>query len=323
MRAPGKVNLFLQVGPRRPDGYHQVRTVMHALSLCDELEMELREGEDRYETEPEWLRESLPWTEGNLARRAWELFREMAGAVPRGTGLYLRLRKRIPLAGGMGGGSADAAAVLLGLNLLCEEPLDGKRLEELGAELGSDVPFFLVGGAALAEGRGEEVTPLGALPRFYAVMANPGVPLSTAEVYARFDARGAWSEGAGKGFRLGDLEAFLECLRSGDAARIFASLRNDLQEACLELSPEADRLRGSFADALRETGGRGACSEVMVSGSGPTLYDLLEDGSAAKCLAERMAEEAPLALAARLSPHGCRVITGDERRRHAAGNNQH
>jgi len=306
VEAPGKVNLFLRVGRRRPDGYHEVRTVMQAVDLRDELLMELRRGGDDYRVDPGELASLLPWTPDNLARRAWEAYRRELGGELQGMGLFLRLRKRIPLAAGMGGGSADAAAVLVGLNRLCGEPLRRERLREIAARLGSDVPFFLEGGIALAEGRGERVTPLEPAPSLRFLVVLPRERLSTAEVYACFDRRGGGDVGEGVPELdepgKGGPEGFLEGLRAKDLAAILSSMRNDLQACCLELSKEAARRYRTFRRIAETAGLKGRRSPVLVSGSGPTLFMAVEDPDEAHRLLPLL--EAEIGPALLLSPQG-------------------
>ncbi len=171
MDAPAKINLFLQVGPAGPDGFHPVHTVMQSIEWCDHLEMELVYGEGSFEVEPPGVDGKLGRADENLAWRAWKLFAREAR--PGGQGLRLKLTKHIPVAAGLGGGSADAAAVLLGSNRLLGGPLSPERLSVLAARLGSDVPYFLTGGTALAEGRGERIMPLAPAPDMHVVLGQP------------------------------------------------------------------------------------------------------------------------------------------------------
>jgi 4-diphosphocytidyl-2-C-methyl-D-erythritol kinase len=296
--APAKINLFLQVGPAGPDGFHPVRTVMQSIDLCDRLEMELVRGEGFFQLEPRELDGKLGGADDNLAWRAWELFAREARLD--GQGLRLKLSKHIPVAAGLGGGSADAAAVLLGANRLLDEPLSPQRLSVLAARLGSDVPYFLTGGTALAEGRGERITPLAPAPDMHVVLANPGVPLSTASVYRHWDAL------AGGSFAREDLEVFLRALRREAPAELLSCLRNDLQESCLALMPQAARLLAEVragSGRLVKTGS----SAVMVSGSGPTVFALLEEEDAASELSEVLREYAPTVVRTRFRSRGCGI----------------
>lgn len=307
VEAPGKVNLFLQVGPLRNDGYHQVRTVMQAVNLRDELQLELRKGADDYRVSPGDLTAILPWTTENLARKAWESFRDELGKELRNMGLVLRLHKRIPIAGGMGGGSADAAAVLTGLNRLCGEPLRKEQLQRMAAGLGSDVPFFLEGGTALAEGRGERITPLKPAPPLHLVVILSQEHLSTADVYACFDRRK--KEGGRDGERgwNGGLELFLDTLRGKDPAAILTLMHNDLQECCLELSRDAASRFSAFRRLAGSAGLKGRSSPVMVSGSGPTLFLAVEDEGEARKLLQLLIEEMGKALLLSFEKGGCLI----------------
>ncbi len=300
VEAPAKVNLFLQVGPARDDGYHPVRTVMQCVEWHDFVQLELVEGAGSFQVRPDAVEARLPGPEGNLAWKAWESMARELGL--RGRGLDLKLTKLIPMSAGLGGGSADAAAVLLGLDRLLGHPLEEDRLSALAAQLGSDVPFFLAGGTALAEGRGEVITPLVHAPAMHLVLANPGLPLSTASVYRRFDTSGP------AGFEREDLDGFLEALRSGSPTGIIGALRNDLEASCLELVPDAARLLEESRTVLRGLGipeGEGA---AMVSGSGPTVFILLAAEEAAKAVANAMAGRAPVVRRARFRPRGCRIL---------------
>ncbi len=258
LEAPAKVNLFLAVGGRRPDGYHEVLTLLQAVELCDLIVVELSSS-TRIELEVEG---DVPRDEGNLCLRAARVFQERIG---RGLGARIGLRKRIPVGAGLGGGSSDAAAVLLGLNLLLGEPLKREELEGAAAELGSDVPFFLRGGTAVAEGRGERVRGLSPAEEIWVLLLNPGFALSTADVYREFDRLnpsplppGILPRGLVRGLEKGDLEEV------GD------HIRNDLIEAALRLAPGL----GSLLEKLGREGPGG------MSGSGPTLFLLSRDEEA-------------------------------------------
>lgn len=300
VEAPAKINLFLQVGPMRGDGYHPVRTVMQCVEWFDILELEPADGVGYLRVEPNLIKARLPVTSENLAWMAWKLMARELGLS--GRGLNMKLLKNIPLAAGMGGGSADAAAVMLGLNHLHGRPVEPRRLLALAAELGSDVPFFLQGGTALAEGRGEEVTPLPSLPSLHVVLANPAVPLSTASVYRRFDETGHAA------FEREDLEGFLSAMRTGNTADLLAALRNDLEDSCLALLPDAARLLDDVRTAMQRLGISANDGAAMVSGSGPTVFALLKEEGFARLLAEALAGSAPILRRTRFRLRGCRVL---------------
>jgi 4-diphosphocytidyl-2-C-methyl-D-erythritol kinase len=264
---PGKVNLYLEVGDRRDDGYHELTTVFHAVSLLDEvtvrnadmLSLEMT-GEGA---------ESLPTDERNLAWRAAEL---MAAHVGRAPDVAISIEKSIPVAGGMAGGSADAAAVLVGINTLWETGVPRRDLHSLAAELGSDVPFALHGGTALGTGRGEELATVLARNTFHWVLAFADSGLSTPAVFAEID-RLRESGDASAVSRLDDPEPLLAALASGDPNLLGPLLGNDLQAAALSLDPGLRRTLSAGTDAGALAG--------MVSGSGPTCAFLCASASAA------------------------------------------
>jgi 4-diphosphocytidyl-2-C-methyl-D-erythritol kinase len=286
LEAPAKVNLYLEVGAKRRDGYHDVRTVLQAVELCDLVEVEVSGGVGGIDLE---VQGEAPAGEDNLCHRAAEAFLEASG---KGWDVRIGLVKRIPAAAGLGGGSSDAAAVLRGLNFLAGEALDRPGLMRLAASLGTDVPFFLVGGTALGEGRGERVTPLPQAPPLPLVLANPGIPLSTADVYRRFD------EGGGGESPLGSAEVMGEALRGGDARRVAALLFNSLQPAACALAPQV----GALLERALWAGAMGA----LVSGSGPTVFMLAGDEGQAEELEKEMGRYAPLVVRTRFRSSGVR-----------------
>jgi 4-diphosphocytidyl-2-C-methyl-D-erythritol kinase len=289
VRVPAKVNLQLAVGPVRPDGYHDVATVYHAVSLFDEVTV-VPAKRDRVVVTGEGA-DSVPTDGGNLAARAADA---LAGAIGPGIrdapGLAIRITKRIPVAAGLAGGSADAAAALVACNELWRTGLSQQELCELAAGIGSDVAFALLGGTAIGIGRGEQVTPALTSGTLDWVLAFATGGLSTADVYAACDrirASGKSTRGkAGEPEPVGTLQpvvdnALMAALRSGDPAELGPLLTNDLQPAAISLRPE---LRRTLA-AGRELGALGA----TVSGSGPTCAFLAQDRRHARDLAAALA----------------------------------
>jgi 4-diphosphocytidyl-2-C-methyl-D-erythritol kinase len=264
VRVPGKVNLFLAVGDIRDDGYHELTTVFHAVSLFDEITVRTADvmsldiiGEGA---------ESLPTDERNLAWQAAELMAEHVGRTP---DLAITIEKTIPVAGGMAGGSADAAAVLVAVNHLWEQGVPRRDLHALAAELGSDVPFALHGGTALGTGRGEELATVLARNTFHWVLAFGRDGLSTPKVFAEIDRL----REAGDPPRLGDTEPLLAALASGDAVQLAPLLGNELQAAAISLDPGLRRTLRAGTEA-------GALAGI-VSGSGPTCAFLCPSAGAA------------------------------------------
>ena len=292
VRVPAKINLQLAVGPLRPDGYHGLVTVFHAVSLFDEVTAVSAEADSvRVSGEGAGL---VPEDGDNLALRAARMLRKAianrgggatSGAVP--GGVAVTIDKRIPVAGGMAGGSADAAAALVACNELWGAGLARAELCALAADVGSDVAFAVLGGTAIGEGRGELLTPAPAGPApYHWVIALADGHLPTPKVFGELDRQRGAQDAAEP-----ELSAeLMTALSAGDPVRLGGALRNDLQEPALTLFPA---LRKTL-DAGKEAGALGA----LVSGSGPTCFFLA--GSAAEATT----------LAAALSGAGvCRSVT--------------
>jgi 4-diphosphocytidyl-2-C-methyl-D-erythritol kinase len=269
VRVPGKVNLHLAVGDRREDGYHELTTVFHAVSLLDEITVRNADMLS-LDMSGEGV-ESLPTDERNLAWQAAELMAEHVGRAP---DVAIAIEKSIPVAGGMAGGSADAAAVLVAMNTLWELGVPRRDLHTLAAQLGSDVPFALHGGTALGTGRGEELATVLTRNMFHWVLAFADGGLSTPAVFSEID-RLRETAGAGRDQppRLDDPEPVLAALASGDPAELAPLLGNDLQPAAVSLDPGLRRTLRAGADA-------GALAGI-VSGSGPTCAFLCTSAASA------------------------------------------
>jgi 4-diphosphocytidyl-2-C-methyl-D-erythritol kinase len=257
-RVPAKLNLQLAVGPPRADGYHDLVTVFHAVSLFDEVTVEPA-AHDAVTVTGEGAGH-VPHDGDNLALRAVKALRAKVRGTGRAAGVRVTIAKRIPVAAGLAGGSADAAAALVACNELWAAGLSPQRLGEVAATIGSDVAFALLGGTAVGRGRGERLTPaLAPATRYHWVLAFADGQLSTPKVYAALDRLRA----SHPGHRQPDLDArLMSALRSGDAALLGRALSNDLQPAALSLFPA---LRKTLAAGL-ELGALGA----LVAGSGPT-----------------------------------------------------
>ncbi|MFD4870999.1 4-(cytidine 5'-diphospho)-2-C-methyl-D-erythritol kinase [Streptomyces sp. NPDC058412] len=267
VRVPAKVNVQLAVGAARPDGFHDLANVFLAVSLFDEVTATPAdtltvtcEGPDA---------DQVPLDRTNLAARAAEILAARHGIEP---AVHLHIAKNIPVAGGMAGGSADGAAALLACDTLWGLDTPRAELLDICAELGSDVPFSLVGGAALGTGRGELLTPVAA-GAFHWVFAVADGGLSTPAVFREFDRLTAEREVPAPEAS----PALLAALASGDPAALGAALGNDLQAAALSLRP-------SLADTLAAGTGAGALA-ALVSGSGPTTAFLVADRESAEKVA--------------------------------------
>jgi 4-diphosphocytidyl-2-C-methyl-D-erythritol kinase len=259
VRAPGKVNLSLRVGPVREDGYHPLVTVFQAVALSEDVRAHpVAEGSGITLTVAGPQSDAVPTDATNLAWRAADALARYAGVEP---DVHLEIVKGIPVAGGMAGGSADAAATLVACDALWETGLSRDELIEIGAGLGADVPFGLVGHTAVGTGRGDLLTPAMVRGTFHWVFAVSQRGLSTAEVFRAFDA-------AGGGTVLDDADEthLMQALRAGDAVALGRALHNDLEPIALDLRPDLRRTM----DIAREADALG----VVVSGSGPTIAAL-------------------------------------------------
>ncbi|MBM3306938.1 MAG: 4-(cytidine 5'-diphospho)-2-C-methyl-D-erythritol kinase [Candidatus Eisenbacteria bacterium] len=264
-----KINLGLEVIARRPDGYHEIDTVFQTVSLADSLRIAPNKGGAIALEVLGGTR--LPAGPTNLAWRAAEAFLAATG-VP---GALITLEKRIPVAAGLGGGSADAAAVIVGLNAVYGLGMSADALRGIALTVGSDVPFLIEGGTARGRGRGELLEPLPPPPGCWFVLATPAAEVSAAAAYAA--ARIGLTE------RLPSISLVCSAIQEGDAEGLARVLRNDLQTGVVEMCPEVGRLEG----LLRE---RGAMGTVM-SGSGPTVFGMVPDRENAERIADSLGGE--------------------------------
>jgi 4-diphosphocytidyl-2-C-methyl-D-erythritol kinase len=278
VRAPAKINLELRVGPLRPDGFHELATVFHAVAVFDDLiALPAQSGEGVTITVEGAQREQVPTDGSNLVIRAAQLLAERVGLEVDDAGVRFHLRKGIPVAGGMAGGSADAAAALVACDALWHTGLDRDQLHELATELGSDVPFSLLGGTAIGGGRGERLTPALARGEYHWVVALADHGLSTPAVYAEIDRMRAAGLAPQPDPEPKTSDRLMQALRAGDAGALGACLSNDLQAAACSLDPGLER-------AL-EVGRKAGALGGMVSGSGPTTVFLAQDSRHALDLA--------------------------------------
>jgi 4-diphosphocytidyl-2-C-methyl-D-erythritol kinase len=269
VRVPAKVNLHLSVGVVRPDGYHDLTTVFQAVSVYDDIVARAAEGLQVTAAGPFAL--GVPVDNANLAWQAAELLATHAGTA---ADVRLDLYKNIPPAGGMAGGSADAAGALVACAALWHTGTSRAQLATLAAQLGSDVSFPLTGGTALGVGRGEQLTPVLSTGEYHWVFALAGAGLSTVDVYRELDRQRSTGEAPDP---VGPADEMLDALRAGDCGRVADALANDLQPAALALRPELEEVLAAGAD-LGALGG-------IVSGSGPTCAFLCAHADAAQDLA--------------------------------------
>ncbi|HAE91526.1 4-(cytidine 5'-diphospho)-2-C-methyl-D-erythritol kinase [Tissierella praeacuta] len=249
----GKINLGLDVLYRREDGYHEINTIMQQISLNDILTIK----ETKKDIEIECNKEEVPLDSTNLVYHAWKKMQKKTGI---NRGIKVNIYKRIPVAAGLAGGSANAAAVLKGLNELWGLRLSEKELMEIGVEIGADVPYCIMGGTAFAEGIGEKLTKVRSFKDKNVLLINPGIGISTAEVY--------------KNIRLNkqshiDIKKIMSFIEEDDINSVAKSITNIMEEVVIEKTPIISEIKRDMLDY-------GALGSLM-SGSGPTVFGLFED----------------------------------------------
>ncbi|MGN1003613.1 MAG: 4-(cytidine 5'-diphospho)-2-C-methyl-D-erythritol kinase [Oscillospiraceae bacterium] len=271
--AHAKLNLSLDVLSRREDGYHDLCMVMQTVELADEITLTEEEQTGvRVRTDLRYL----PGDDRNLAAVAARKFWEFTGC--QGKGLSIQIRKSIPVCAGMGGGSADAAAVLRALNELSGMHLPVERLAQIGEQVGSDVPYCVLGGTALAEGRGERLTPLPALPDCHIVICKPSFPISTPELFGCIDCRKIRCRP--------DTAGILATLEAGDLAGVARRLYNVFEDVL------TDRRGAEIAEIKNEMIASGALGAAM-SGTGPTVFGIFDSESKAQSAYQTLKSQYP------------------------------
>ncbi|OPH51254.1 4-(cytidine 5'-diphospho)-2-C-methyl-D-erythritol kinase [Paenibacillus ferrarius] len=252
-KAPAKINLSLDVLHKRADGYHEVEMVMTMVDLADRIEMQELERDTIIISSQAGY---IPLDEKNLAFQAARLIKDRYDVKQ---GVYIHLDKQIPVAAGLAGGSSDAAATLRGLNRLWNLNIPMEELQVLGAELGSDVPFCVTGGTAVARGRGEKLEPIVSPPQCWVILAKPPINVSTSEIYGKLNARNIKHHPS--------TDNVLSAIRHKQFDQLCGSLGNVLEEVTLDLYPEVRHLK----ECMQRLGADG----VLMSGSGPTVFGLV------------------------------------------------
>lgn len=260
----GKINLTLDIVGKRNDGYHDIISIMQSISLSDRLKLKEIKGEISLECDCS----RVPLGEDNLCFRAAQELRRAAGVRK---GVHIKLSKGIPVAAGLGGGSADAAGVLLGLNRLWQTGFSLDRLREIGSGIGADVPFCLTGGTSLAEGIGEKLTPLPYFPKQWLFLVKPPFDVSTGEIYKAYDS-------AEIVYRP-DTVSVLDSIRAGDIHRAIQGMGNTLEQVTGAIFPEVKDL----IDELQSEGAK----KVIMCGSGPTVCAFVNSREAGERLKAR------------------------------------
>jgi 4-diphosphocytidyl-2-C-methyl-D-erythritol kinase len=294
--ARAKINLFLQVGEARDDGFHEVHAVMQALELSDELYFRRTEGRAERVT-IRCNEEGIPTGPENLICKAVEAFEEHA-RVMGPAGVDVLLNKRIPVGAGLGGGSADAAAALLAMNYIYELEMPMETLEQIGAKVGSDVPFCLKGGTALATGRGEKIKPLDPLPPFQVVLAATTQQTSTREVYDRFDALVSEGSISADGDFDKALEGMLEGIGKHEFEGIYPNMRNSLEPATVAVER---------VEEFKESAMRSGAVAAMMTGSGSTVFALVAGMEQAAEVAWELGKSAPVTIITSFADKGAEI----------------
>ena len=286
IKAHAKVNLYLDVIRKRPDGYHEIETIFHSIGLHDDVI--LRKRRDRRITVA-CEHPDVPCDSRNLAHRAAQ---SLIAGMPNVTGVDITIRKRIPVAAGLGGGSADAAAVLYGMNELLDLGLTQAGLAARGARLGADVPFCLLGGAAVGRGIGEVLTPLSPLTETWLVLGNPGVAVSAAWAYQRVNLSLTRSPK--------NVTILARSLQDRSLPEIASHLYNRLEAPVFAGFPAVASLKADFGSF---PGGYGA----LMSGSGATVFALMPDRSQADFAATHFEQKLAFCVATPTSASGVRI----------------
>jgi len=270
--APAKVNLTLDVLGKREDGYHDIKSIMQTISMRDDIELELGTGQP---WSLECDKEGFPTDETNLAWKAAKVYCDALGKDP--NGLCIRITKRIPSGAGLGGGSADAAAVLRALNRHYDYPLSMPALAELGAQVGSDVPFCVIGGTALVEGRGERIRSLKAMPDTIFVICKPDFSVSTPELYRKLDETAI--------AKRPDHTAMESGILSGDQLKIAQNLMNVFDPVVT-----SDHLELNYIKSIMNSyGAIGSC----MTGSGSAVYAMVSEFEIAAVICSMLKENYP------------------------------
>ncbi|MDO4327868.1 MAG: 4-(cytidine 5'-diphospho)-2-C-methyl-D-erythritol kinase [Lachnospiraceae bacterium] len=262
LKAYGKINLALDVLRRREDGYHDVRMIMQTVGIYDQVELQLKQEPGiTVETNLSYL----PVNENNLVYQAANLLMKEFNVEQ---GLHISLRKFLPVAAGMAGGSSDAAAVLFGVNKMFQLGLSREELMDRGVKIGADVPYCILRGTALSEGIGEKLTPLPPMPQCQVVIAKPGISVSTKYVYENLHANELRPE------QHPDIDGMVEAIRSQDLYQVASKFGNVLELVTAEKYPVIQEIK----DVMREYGAVNA----LMSGSGPTVFGLFMNPKAAQ-----------------------------------------
>jgi 4-diphosphocytidyl-2-C-methyl-D-erythritol kinase len=285
VRTYAKINLYLNIVGKREDGYHNIESIMQTIDLYDELLFELKEEGIEVQSEPE----GFVKVENNLVFKTADLLRNKYNIKK---GVFIKLKKNIPIGAGLAGGSSNAAGVLVGLNDLWDLNLSINDLLKLGSKLGSDVPFCVLGGTCLARGRGEELVEMKPIPPCYIVVINPGFEVLTKEVYQSFDKKGKVASF--------NIDRIKDALDKSDFDGICGNMVNSMEDIVFKKFPELKKLK----KIAENTGTEG----VLMSGSGPTIFAITQSENKAKNIAVKFKGILPFVSVYKNYVHGVDVV---------------
>lgn len=271
LKAPAKINLILDVVGKRDDGYHNLRSVMQAISIFDYVTLSVNYNKthsDFPNITVKCDKPNIPTDKRNIVYKACEAFFEKSNAVPF-SDIEIDIKKNIPSGAGLAGGSADGAAVLVGLNSLFDNRFSVQELCNIGASIGADVPFCIVGGTTLCEGIGEKLTPLTPLPDCKILVVKPQVSISTPLSYKRFDEL--------ENPELSDFDRFMKATQNGNLTEISKTLSNSLEEA------SGEKIIDEIKSVMIKSGALGS----IMTGSGSSVFGIFDDEERAKLCAEK------------------------------------
>jgi len=277
----GKINLTLDILGKREDGYHEVEMVMQSIALADSLTIEKKDSISISSNHQE-----VPIDKSNLVYKVAEALKKHTGYTG---GAHFHIEKRIPVAAGLAGGSTNAASALKGLNRLWELGLAEKELREIGAKLGADIPFCLLGGTAIARGKGEKLTLLNDVPPLDLVLVKPPIGVSTKEVYGNFKCEEVIKNPATSKMK--------KAIKEGDIVGITENVGNVLEAVTLKMHPEIKKIK----EKLLAAGARTA----LMSGSGPTVFAIVDNQQQGEEIVEKIKEDGLMAFVTKTVPFSC------------------
>ncbi len=287
VKANAKINLYLNILEKRKDNYHNISSIIQNIDLCDDIILFKKKSGVKIICDDY----NVPLKENNLIYKSTKLLIKKFFEL-KSLGVLILLKKRIPIASGLGGGSADAASTLIGINKLLNLNLSDNELLKIGSSIGSDVPFFLVGGTAIVEGKGEKITPLVPLVDIWVVLAKPDFQIITKDIYDKYDKTGKPCSH--------DISEFMEYFGSEDLSKKFSISENSLEKIVEKKYKIITVLKKKALES-------GALASIM-TGSGPTVVSLCEDFNSALRIYSKLSKEVDEVYVAKTCSKGFEII---------------